>query len=98
MKQISWSARAEQDFAKQMTYLEEHSTKKSVLHYMAEVPQAIDNIANKEVAYQLVNDNKQICRYRVNRYIDLYYKDTSPNKVVLLTFFDRRQDPGKLKL
>ncbi len=98
MKQISWSARAERDFTKQMTYLEKHSNKKAVSHYMAEVAQAIENIANKEVAYQIVDENKQIRRYRVSKHIDLYYKETAQDKVVLLTFFDRRQDPGKLKL
>jgi plasmid stabilization system protein ParE len=98
MKQISWSARAERDFTKQMAYLEAHSTKKAILQYMAEVAQAIENISTKEVAYQLVDDTKRIRRYKVNKFIDLYYKETAQDQVVLLTFFDRRQDPGKLKL
>ena len=98
MKQINWSARAEGDFTKQLSYLEEHATKKAVLNYMAEVAQAIDNIANKEVAYQVLDEDKQIRRYKVTKFIDLYYKETAPDKVVLITFFDRRQDPGKLKL
>ncbi|MDO1451843.1 type II toxin-antitoxin system RelE/ParE family toxin [Rhodocytophaga aerolata] len=98
MKRISWSARAEQDFTKQMAYLEAHASKKSVLQYMAEVAQAIENISSKEVVYQLVDDTKRIRRYKVNKFIDLYYKETAQDKVVLLTFFDRRQNPGKLKL
>ncbi len=44
MKQISWSALAEKDFTKQLTYLGEYTNQKAVLHYMAEVAHAIKNI------------------------------------------------------
>ncbi len=39
---------------------------------MAEVAQAIEDISTKEVSHQLVDASKHICRYKVNRYTDLY--------------------------
>jgi plasmid stabilization system protein ParE len=98
MIEVNWSARAERDFIKQIAYLEKHSSKKAVLQYMGEVAQAVENISNNKITYQTVDERKRIHRYRVNKHTDVYYKEIDESKVVLVTIFDTRQNPGKLKL
>lgn len=78
--------------------MEEHTSKKAVIRYMAELAQAVEDISNNTVAYQQIEGSKGIRRYKINKHTDLYYKEVTHTKIVLLTIFDTRQDPGKLKL
>jgi hypothetical protein len=65
---------------------------------MTEVAKAIEDISSDKVEYQLVEKTKHIRRYKIDKHIDLYYKLVTQDKAVLITFFDTRQDPGKLKI
>ncbi len=59
---------------------------------------ALAKLANSaRVEYQLVNESANIRKVRVSKQTDLYYR-LAGDDLLSLTFFDTRQDPGKLRL
>jgi len=95
---IKWSNRANQDFRRQAKWLAAHRDEPAVTHYFEEVTAALDKLGKSScVEYQLVDEAANIRKVRVGKQTDLYYR-LAGDDLLLLTFFDTRQDPGKLKL
>ena len=58
---------------------------------------ALEKITNPIAAYKLVKTDPETRCLPVNRVVSLYYQP-QPQAVILISFFDIRQNPNKLKL
>jgi plasmid stabilization system protein ParE len=97
--EIIWSPRAEADFSNDLNYLEENFGNKTASRYKQELIQALENISRIDlISYQLVDAEKGIHRYRINKNKNLYYRIVSENVLELIAFYSNRQDPDKLSL
>lgn len=95
---IIWLPRAEADLFNQSAWLQENRSGKAALKYLAQVNDAIERISNGTlVLYRLHDADRNIRACRINAHLMLYYRPL-PNAIELLTIFDTRQHPGKLKV
>ena len=95
---VIWSPRANADYRKQVKWLEENRDTRTVLRYLREVADAIDRISVPAAGqYQAVAGHPNTYRYRLNQFTALYYRISGGN-VEIITFFDTRQNPDRLKL
>ncbi|MCU0448102.1 MAG: type II toxin-antitoxin system RelE/ParE family toxin [Microscillaceae bacterium] len=96
--EVIWSPRAEAEFANDLAYLEENTSKKTVLNYLLKIAEAIEKIAKpEEVLYQAFDEERKIYRYKIDKHKWLYYR-FKDDKIEILTFWDTRQNPDKLNL
>ena len=94
---VAWSPKATQEFEAQVSWLEENLGRRQATRYLQEVMTALEKITNPQAAYQLIRVDPEIRCYPVNRTVKLYCRPL-PQAVELISFFDTRQDPGKLNL
>ena len=96
--EIIWSPRATAEFQERVRWLENNSGQSQVTRYLGEVMAALDRITNPLAAYKLVKADPETRCYPVNKLVTLYYRPLKQQEIELVTFFDTRQDPSKLKL
>ena len=95
---IVWLPRAKEDLIKQTAWLEAHRGHQVVVQYFEQVYAAIERLgAGDLVLYRLHDARRNIRCCHVNKHTLLYYRPLE-GSVELMTFFDTRQDPGKLRL
>ena len=94
---VVWSPQASDAYRKQVQWLEANRDSRAVLRYLHEVATAVDRVATPAVRYQAVAGHSDIYRYKLNATTYLYYRIRNET-VELLTLFDTRQNPDKLKL
>lgn len=95
---IKWSDRANQDFRRQANWLAANRGEPAVTRYFEDVTAALDKLAKSAgIEYQLVDEPASIRKVRVGKQTDLYHRLTG-DEILLLTLFDTRQNPDKLKL
>ncbi|MCU0352487.1 MAG: type II toxin-antitoxin system RelE/ParE family toxin [Cytophagales bacterium] len=95
--EIVWSPRAEADFLRDIAFLEENYGRKVAADYMAQVMNTLEKITNEFVAYQLVDETKNIRRCKINKHKHLYYRPFE-DRVELVAFFGSKQNPDNLNL
>ncbi len=98
--EIIWSVRAENDYIKDLDYLEENYGNSAVLLYMEHLADALESIRAIDTAiYQLIDAQRNIRKYKVTKTKNLYYRIIeSDNRLELIAFYSDKQDPDKLKL
>lgn len=97
-KPVIWRPRAETDFQNDVIYLETLGNRKVITEYLTAVADAVEHISDPDqVLYQIVDPDRNIRRYKLNPHKWMYYR-VQDDFIELLTIFDTRQDPGKLKL
>lgn len=95
---IEWSDRANQDFRRQAKWLATNRGEPAVTRYFEDVTAALDKLAKSAgIEYQFVDELASVWKVRLGKQTDLYYRLTGDD-ILLLTLFDTRQDPDKLKL
>jgi hypothetical protein len=96
--EISWSDEAKEIFAKNVDFLLDAWTGKEVTKFIQQTEQVISRIQRLPESYPPGIKNKKYRKARLNRYIVLFYRHyKTKNKIVLLTFWNARQNPEKLK-
>lgn len=91
--------RADDDMTKAIAYLEENVGEKSVDIFTKKVFDTIQKIRKTEVvAYQIVDLKRNIRRCKIDAHNHLYYQIIDDSLIHVLTIFDSRQNPKKLKL
>ncbi|MBC8112510.1 MAG: type II toxin-antitoxin system RelE/ParE family toxin [Verrucomicrobia bacterium] len=94
--EIIWSPRAESEFIKDIDYLGENYGRKTATRYMEQLTDAIEKISKIDmIAYQLVDAEKDIRKYKVNANKNLYYRLTE-NKLEIIAFYSDKQNPDTL--
>ena len=95
---VIWLPRAKAELRRQAKWLEENRGHRAVLTYFEQVHDAVERLRRGElVLYRLYDAARNIRYLPVNEQTNLYYRP-SADFIELLTFFNTRQDPDKLKL
>ncbi len=93
---IVWSPQARQDYLKLLDFLQKEWGERVVKKFIARLQNILHTIASRPQLYPGSNKVKNVRRCVVNKQISLYYRVKS-GKIELITLFDTRQDPSKLK-
>lgn len=95
---IIWLPQATKALAEQTKWLEENRGHRVVQRYFEQVHAAVERLRRGDLILYKLYDAKRNIRYcPVNRHTQLYYRPLE-DAIELLTFFNTRQDPDKLKL
>lgn len=95
-KPIEWSPRSKKDYLKLLDYLQEEWGGKIVKKFNERLQTVLETIALKPQLYPATNRMEDVRRCVVSKQTILYYR-VKKDKIELITFFDTRQDPKKLK-
>jgi mRNA-degrading endonuclease RelE of RelBE toxin-antitoxin system len=96
--QVNWSAEAEVMFAKNVHYLQMEWSEKEVAKFVQQTEKVVKRLQEQPESYPLGKKNKKCRRARLNKYIVLFYSyHKTKEEITLLTFWNTKQDPDKLK-
>lgn len=95
---VKWSDEAMETFEKNIQFLILHWTEKEIVNFVKATVEKIKIIEMNPRIYKRSEKHPTIRKCSINRRISLYFK-YFPNKkeVILLTFWNNRQNPQKLK-
>ncbi len=93
---VFWSGKAKDDYRNILLYLQQNWTLNEVQKFTGKVERNISNLlSNSEIG--TISKKKLIRRLVVSKQISLYYK-IKQGDIYIVTLFDNRQNPGKLKV
>ncbi|MCW3168615.1 hypothetical protein OMO38_08750 [Chryseobacterium sp. 09-1422] len=94
--QIEFSKIAKQTLHDQIEVLEKTWTKKEIINFLRDIKKVSENLrVNKLEMYQKYS--KDIRSALIGkRHVRMFFKKESENKIIVLLFFDMRQDPRKI--
>jgi plasmid stabilization system protein ParE len=96
--EVKWSAEAEITFEENIKYLLDQWTHKEVHHFVQQTEEVTTRLKEHPESYNPSQKNKRVRRARLNKYVTLYYRYyPSRKQIIFLSFWNTRQDPGKLK-
>lgn len=93
---IKWTFRAKNDYRLILDYLETNWTKKELLKFTTKTSKIIVQISKTPKAFPSSN-KKNIRKCVLIKQVSIYYR-IKKNEIELLTFWDNRRKPKKLKL
>lgn len=91
---ILWSKRADKKFDKILEYLLEEWGERVTRIFVKKVYNFLEILSEYPEIGTIENEEKGIRGFTVVKEIDLFYKVTK-NRIILLNFFDNRQNPEK---
>ena len=94
---IEWSPRAKDELHETVNYLLQNWSEKTADMFLIRLDKLIDTIKRNPEAYPKTAARLGVRRCVVSKQNSLYYR-VDEEKLVILTIFDSRQDPRKLKL
>ncbi|HVU56930.1 MAG TPA: type II toxin-antitoxin system RelE/ParE family toxin [Puia sp.] len=96
--EIDWSDEAIATFDKNVYYLESAWTEKEVAKFIKQTQKALKRIEQYPESYPVGKRSNKYRRARINKYIALFYRyNKVQGRVALVTFWNVKQDPSKLK-
>jgi len=96
--EVSWSDEAIRTFQENIDYLQENWSVKEVIRFIQQTENIITRVKKFPQSYPPGYKNKKYRKARLNKYIAVFYSyNKSNSKIVLLSFWNVKQDPGKLK-
>jgi hypothetical protein len=96
--EVSWSDEAIQTFQENILCLQEEWSEKEVIKFILQTETIIGRLKRFPFSYPPGYNNKKYRKARLNKYIALFYSyNKSSDKIVLLSFWNVKQSPGKLK-
>ena len=95
---INWTLNAKKTFEQILVWLNGNWTNKEVENFLDQTESTLEQIKSNPYIYRASEQNEQVRRGLINRYVSLYYR-VRPKKgeVDLLTFWDNRQNPDSNK-
>lgn len=95
---VIWTHEADETFTRNIIYLQKEWSEKEIRNFVQQTQRVIDRIATYPESYPTGVKSKNYRRARLNKYIVLFYKyHKASNKLVLLTFWNTKQDITKAK-
>lgn len=95
---IKWSDEAIETFDNNINYLIEEWSDNEIVKFIAQTSEKIKSIESNPKLYRRSEKNPSIRKTLVNKHIALYYQYLpAKNEVTLLSFWNNRQNPQKLK-
>jgi len=96
---IVWSLRARKTYFIVLNYLTEYWSKREVLQFMERVKMVIGAIKRNPRMYVASAHNGNLRKAFVDKNNSFFYSfDPYKKRLVILTFYDNRQDPSKFKV
>lgn len=93
---IKWSAKAKKDYVNILNYLQEEWSAKEVNKFTEKVSKTLFHIAKYPQIFPH-SQRKNIRKCVLTKQVTLYYK-LRKKDIILITLFDTRQNPAKLKI
>jgi len=93
---IAWTRKALTDLDNIILYLETNWAEKEVSNFFRKLDKRIDLIAQRPLLYPQTTTRKNVHRSVLISQLTIYYR-VNKNTVEILTLFDNRQNPKKLK-
>ena len=95
---VIWSAKARITYFNVLDYLEKHWTKKEIIQFSNRTEMVIRAIQKNPGIFPLSHKHKNIRKAIVDKNNSFFYQVDKINKAIfLLTFFDNRQNPERLR-
>ena len=91
---IFWTKRAEKSFEQILDYLEKEWGEKVTKAFVKKVYGFLDILSEFPEIGSIENKEKGIRGFTIIKQVNLFYR-ISNNKIILLKFFDNRQNPNK---
>ncbi len=96
ISKVKWSDEADRNLNKVIKYLEQNWTEREIKKFMKKLNKHISIIQNQPDSFPKTN-NFNVRRSVVTKQITLYYS-ISQDTLTIVSVFDNRQDPKKLKI
>ena len=94
---ITWSKRAEKNFEKIQEYLLAEWGEKVAIAFTKKVFDFLDILSEFPEIGTIENNEKGIRGFTIVKQVNLFYR-IKENNIILLTFFDNRQNPKKKRV
>ena len=96
--EIIWSQEAVKTFDQNIQYLFKEWSPKEVDRFLNQTDYVISRLQEHPESFNPSLRIKKVRRARLNKYITLYYRySVQRKKILLLSFWNIKQDPSKLK-
>ncbi|WP_181308433.1 type II toxin-antitoxin system RelE/ParE family toxin [Rufibacter sp. XAAS-G3-1] len=95
--EIVWTNKALSDLDNIIAYLTNNWTNQEVSKFFVRLDRRINIISQRPLLYPLTNSRKNVRRSVLTPQITIYYRLTKQS-VEILTLFNNRQNPAKLKI
>lgn len=92
---IKWTNKAEKSFDQIITYLTNEWSQKSAFKFIDSVNQFIEILKKHPEIGKPERIKKDLRSFVLSRHVIIFYRIKNDNLIVLLNFFNSRQDPGK---
>ena len=93
---LIWSDEALQGLKRIIEYLEQRWTQKEIKKFARLLDKQLNIIKDNPLIFPQSNKSEGIRKSVLSKQTSIYYK-VEENKIYLLTLFDNRQDPNRLK-
>ena len=94
---IVWSKRASLKFDQIITYLIDEWSEKSAKQFIGKVFDFLEILSEFPEIGSLENKEKSIRGFTIVKQVNLYYR-IKRDKIILIIFFDNRQNPKKKRM
>jgi plasmid stabilization system protein ParE len=93
---LFWSDRALDDLQNIINYLREKWTQKEIRNFVRRLDKRLELISSNPRLFPKTNKRRNIRRSVLTKHTVIYYESTE-NSVTIVTLFDPRQHPKKLR-
>ena len=93
---IEWSEEAIRNLDGIIDYLKREWTDKEIIKFVSKLDKAINLISTNPNLFRLTNKRKNIRRCVLMKQVSIYFRHTE-DTVYIISIFDTRQNPAKLK-
>lgn len=93
---VIWSKQSEISYIEILEFLEINWTKKELLSFKESTNAIIYKIASKQISFPFENKKLQVQKAVIHKNVSLYYTERN-STILLITFFDNRKNPDKLR-
>jgi plasmid stabilization system protein ParE len=95
--EVVWSARATQDFENIIIYLDQNWSEKTARDYADKIDKVLQIISKMPFLYPKISRKKNVRKCLVVKQNAMYFR-VKKRTITILTIFDTRQSPKKLKV
>jgi len=96
---IEWTSEAERNLKIIFDYLERTWSEREISNFANKLESCLQHISNNPATFPYYDKEKNVRRCVLSLQTTIYYREILfENRVVIITMFDNRQNPNRLKL
>ena len=96
---VIWTKRAKETYFMVLDYLIENWSNREAMQFMNRVEIVLKVIQKNPQMFVASQKNKNLRKATIDKNNSMFYSiDAYLNRIIILTFYDNRQDPGKFKI